>query len=83
VNNDFLLIKGSVCGATKRTITIRKVINPSTKRIAVEEVSLKWIDTASKFGHGRFQTPEDRRKFVGKLKIAKTAEAKAASPAAP
>jgi large subunit ribosomal protein L3e len=82
VNNDFLLIKGSVCGATKRTITIRKVINPSTKRIAVEEVNLKWIDTSSKFGHGRFQTPEDRRKFVGKLKIGKKAEEQAKAAAA-
>jgi large subunit ribosomal protein L3e len=78
VNGDFLLIKGSVCGQIKRTITIRKVINPSTKKIAVEEIGLKWIDTASKFGHGRFQTREDRRKFVGKLKIGKIADAKAA-----
>jgi large subunit ribosomal protein L3e len=82
VKNDFLLIRGSVCGATKRTITIRKVINPSTKKIAVEEVGLKWIDTASKFGHGRFQTKEDRRRFVGKTKIGKLADAKAAKEAA-
>jgi large subunit ribosomal protein L3e len=73
VKNDFLLIKGSVCGATKRSITIRKVINPSQKRIATEELGLKWIDTASKFGHGRFQTKEERLKFVGKLKAQKAA----------
>jgi large subunit ribosomal protein L3e len=75
VTNAFLLIKGSVCGATKRTITIRKVINPSQKRIATEELGLKWIDTASKFGHGRFQTKEERLKFVGKLKAQKAAAA--------
>jgi large subunit ribosomal protein L3e len=33
-----------------------------------EEVTLKFIDTSSKFGHGRFQTPEEKTTFVGKLK---------------
>jgi large subunit ribosomal protein L3e len=71
VMNHFLLIKGSVCGITKRLITLRKTINVNKKRIAVEELNLKWIDTASKFRHGRFQTKEDRRRFLGKLTISK------------
>jgi large subunit ribosomal protein L3e len=71
VKNDFLLIKGSVCGITKKLITLRKTINANKKRIAVEELNLKWIETASKFGHGRFQTKENRRRFLGKLKISK------------
>ena len=74
VKNDFLMIKGSVVGTVKRAITLRKPINVYTKRIATEEIGLKWIDTASKFGHGRFQTKEERNKYLGKLKISKKAE---------
>merc|ERR1712072_1348925 len=33
----------------------------------VEKINLKFIDTASKFGHGRFQTLEEKRKTVGPL----------------
>ena len=29
-----------------------------------EEVTLKFIDTSSKFGHGRFQTPEEKTAFM-------------------
>ena len=76
VKNDFLMIKGSVIGTVKRAITIRKPINTHSKRIATEEINLKWIDTASKFGHGRFQTKEERNKYLGKLKISKKEEAK-------
>ena len=31
-------------------------------------IALKFIDTSSKFGHGRFQTTEDKKKFFGKMK---------------
>ena len=74
VKNDFIMIKGSCVGTVKRAITLRKPINVYTKRIATEEINLKWIDTASKFGHGRFQTKEESMKFLGKLKISKKAE---------
>lgn len=39
-----------------------------TKRIALEKINLKFIDTSSKFGHGRFQTPADKAAFMGPLK---------------
>jgi len=65
VNEDFIMIKGSVAGAKKRVITLRKSLLPQTSRNAVEEIQLKWIDTAAKFGHGRFQTSEEKRKFFG------------------
>ena len=39
-----------------------------TKRKALEKISLKFIDTSSKFGHGRFQTPQDKAAFMGPLK---------------
>ena len=33
-------------------------------RKSKEAIELKFIDTTSKFGHGRFQTPQERRAFV-------------------
>merc|ERR1711879_774401 len=40
----------------------------STKRKALENIKLKFIDTSSKMGHGRFQTPKDKMAFMGPLK---------------
>jgi len=45
-----------VPGCKKRPITLRRTLLPQTSRNALEEVKLKFIDTSSKFGHGRFQT---------------------------
>merc|ERR1712184_183802 len=68
VKNDFVMIKGGVCGPKKRAITLRKSLLKQTKRAALEEVNLKFIDTTSKMGHGRFQTPEEKKAFMGPLK---------------
>ncbi len=54
----------------------------SAKRVALEKIELKFIDTSSKFGHGRFQTPADKAQFMGPTKKSKTPVA-AATPAAP
>lgn len=35
-----------------------------TKRRALEKIDLKFIDTTSKFGHGRFQTMEEKKAFM-------------------
>jgi len=35
-----------------------------TSRRALEKVELKFIDTSSKFGHGRFQTREEKHQFM-------------------
>jgi len=35
-----------------------------TSRRALEKVELKFIDTSSKFGHGRFQTHEEKHQFM-------------------
>ena len=32
---------------------------------AVEEINLKFIDTSSKFGHGRFQPKDEQARFMG------------------
>jgi len=68
VKQDFLMLKGCVVGTKKRVVTLRKSLLAQTSRIALEEVSLKWIDTSSKYGHGRFQTSQEKAKFLGVLK---------------
>lgn len=79
VKNDFLMIKGCVVGPKKRVITLRKPLVPSAKRSALEQVKLKFIDTSSKFGHGRFQTKDEKDRFMGPRAAA---PAPAAAPAA-
>ncbi|XP_049951239.1 60S ribosomal protein L3 [Schistocerca serialis cubense] len=68
VNNDFVMIKGCCMGPKKRVITLRKSLLVHTKRKALEKINLKFIDTSSKFGHGRFQTAADKTSFMGLLK---------------
>jgi len=77
VKEDFIIIKGCCMGVKKRVLTLRKSIVPQTSRTALEKIKLKWIDTSSKFGHGRFQTAEEKEKSLGVLKKQKTAEKKA------
>ena len=40
----------------------------SFRRRHMEKITLKFIDTSSKWGHGRFQTHEEKRSFMGPLK---------------
>jgi large subunit ribosomal protein L3e len=81
VNNDYLMLKGAVLGVKKRVITLRKSLIPQTKRFALEEIDLKFIDTSSKFGHGRFQTKAEKDAFLGPLKSGTGASAAAAATA--
>jgi len=76
VQQDFVMIKGCCMGPKKRIITLRKSLLTQTKRAALEKIDLKFIDTSSKFGHGRFQTHEEKRGFMGLMKkdIQKEAE---------
>jgi len=78
VHQDYLMLKGCVMGPKKRVITLRKSLLVHTKRGALEKIDLKWIDTSSKFGHGRFQTREEKKAYMGKMKkdlIAETEKA--------
>ncbi|VDM47855.1 unnamed protein product [Toxocara canis] len=77
VNQDFVMIRGCCVGSKKRPITLRKSLIVQTKRFAHEKINLKWIDTSSKFGHGRFQTHAEKRAFMGKLKKDLIAESEA------
>jgi large subunit ribosomal protein L3e len=63
-------IKGGVAGTVKRVLTLRKTLVPQVKRAATEQASLniKFIDTSSKFGHGRFQTKAEKDAFYGPMK---------------
>merc|ERR1711906_75310 len=68
VNEDYIMLKGAVTGVKKRIITLRKSLLTQTSRPALEKIELKFIDTASKFGHGRYQTIEEKKKMMGPLK---------------
>ena len=67
VKNDFLMLKGAIVGTKKRVITLRKSLHPQVNRSALEEINLKFIDTSTKFGHGRFQTVKEKNDFFGPL----------------
>ena len=53
---------------TKFKIVFFQSLLVHTKRKALEEIKLKFIDTSSKMGHGRFQTKKDKMAFMGPLK---------------
>ena len=38
--------------------------SPTPRRVPLEKIGLKFIDTISKFFHGRFQTPQDKAAFM-------------------
>merc|ERR1712216_891880 len=63
-----LTLKGKVTGSKRRVITMRKSLVAQTSRSSLEKINLKFIDTSSKFGHGRFQTADEKKKFMGPMK---------------
>jgi len=65
VNEDFVMVKGGIAGVKKRVVTLRKSCVKQVSRSALEDIDLKFIDTSSKFGHGRCQTRDEKEKFLG------------------
>lgn len=63
VKNDYIMIKGCCIGTKKRSLVLRKTMHVRTKPTHLEKVHLKFIDTASKLGHGRFQTAAEKDKY--------------------
>merc|ERR1711943_115483 len=57
-------VNGGV-GTKKRPVTLRKSLLTGTSRPALEKIQLKWIDTSSKFGHGRFQSVQEKKSVYG------------------
>lgn len=71
VKNDYIMIKGCCVGTKKKSLVLRKSLHPRTSRIQIEPINLKFIDTASKLGHGRFQTAEEKDKyFIASKRVA-------------
>jgi len=85
VTQDWIMLKGTVMGPKKRIITLRKSLLAQVSRRATEKIDLKFIDTSSKMGHGRFQTCEEKAKFYGGAtsKKARKEEKSAEKPAEP
>ena len=67
VKEDWLMIKGAVVGVKKRPLVLRKTLLKNFSRKHLEKIDIKFIDTSSKLGHGRFQTAEEKAKFLGPL----------------
>ena len=67
INEDWLMLKGGIVGVKKRPLVLRKSMMNHTSRKHLENIDLKFIDTSSKNGHGRFQTAEEKAKFLGPL----------------
>jgi large subunit ribosomal protein L3e len=63
LKTDFLMLKGCLVGAKKRVLTLRKTLSLKTLSNCSENTILKFIDTSSKWGHGRFQTSTEKREF--------------------
>lgn len=80
VRDDFLIIKGCCVGPKKRVLMLRKSLNVHTSKSALEEITLKFIDTSSKMGHGRFQTATEKNGFYG-IRAAQEKKAAAADKA--
>jgi large subunit ribosomal protein L3e len=66
ITQDWLMLKGCTIGVKKRVLTLRKALFPPRQKPT--PLNLKFIDTSSKFGHGRFQTLDEKKNFVGALK---------------
>jgi len=63
VKEDWLMLKGCVVGPKKRVLTLRLPVLGQPKR--PDPLKIKFIDTSSKFGHGRFQTLTDKHAHLG------------------
>lgn len=81
VTEDYLMLRGGVIGTKKRPITLRKAMFAIPGKRGQEQIALKFIDTASKIGHGRFQCADEKLKFFGIAK--KVTEEKKEAPAVP
>jgi len=67
VNEDWIMLKGAIVGVKKRPLIMRKSMMNHSSRKHLEAIDIKFIDTSSKLGHGRFQTAEEKAAFLGPL----------------
>lgn len=69
VSNDYVMLKGQCVGIRKRTLLLRQSLFPPVLTGETGNINLKFIDTSSKYGHGRFQTRDEKTKYFGKVKV--------------
>lgn len=62
VKNDFIMVRGAVTGPRKRVVTLRKSLVGQKRE---DDLAIKFVDTSSKMGHGRFQTRAEKKAFYG------------------
>jgi large subunit ribosomal protein L3e len=67
VKEDWVMLKGAIVGVKKRPLVLRKSMMKHSSRKHLEKIDIKFIDTSSKLGHGRFQTADEKLKFLGPL----------------
>jgi len=67
INDDWIMLKGCTVGVKKRPLIIRKALMVASSRKHLENIDIKFIDTSSKLGHGRFQCAAEKDKFLGPL----------------
>jgi large subunit ribosomal protein L3e len=67
IREDWVMIKGACVGVKKRPLILRKALMKHSSRKHLEAIDLRFIDTSSKLGHGRFQTAEEKAKFLGPM----------------
>jgi len=58
-----LIIRGCLTGPKKRVLTLRKSLSVKETTDSLQNTILKFIDTSSKWGHGRFQTSSEKNEF--------------------
>ena len=71
------MLKGGIVGGKKRVVVLRKSLLVRQSRKAAETIELRFIDTSSKMGHGRFQTGEEKDKFFGRDRRARVKQTEA------
>jgi len=79
VTNDWIMLKGPVIGVRKRCVTLRKPLVTPSSRLATENINIKFIDTASQIGTGRFQTTAEKKAYFGVTKKERLAMVSAAN----
>jgi large subunit ribosomal protein L3e len=60
IKGDFVMIAGSCPGTKKRTVVLRQALLPHRNQHGIK---IQWICTASKMGHGMFETAQDKKQF--------------------
>lgn len=68
IRSDFLILRGCLMGPKKRVLRLRKSLICKKKNDSLQNTIIKFIDTSSKWGHGRFQTSNEKKIFINLIK---------------